>query len=319
MTRPLHRVNDAQSGWLASWAQGALRLYPVAWRERYADEVTAVLEDYPVTLWTLCDLLVGALDVRLRGDLLPRRMNSMAQRIRTSEVTIFAAFILYCMAWLPLHFVADTPSVWLPAAQAHPELALALGALNFAGFFGLFAVLLGGIPLLVAALGRATMGRRWAVFLLLILPLLAAFAIVGAGLTLFATGGAQHTSGPNGPTWLGVTLRFGLGFGGLLVLIVSAVAVAVAIRRSELSLPVARFALIPAGMATVAMVVGTLGAGALLVLINTEAQQLGASAPLEAIPIALLLAAAALASVALWRGVRAAFGGTEADAQVIGG
>jgi hypothetical protein len=43
----------------------ALRLYPRAWRDRYADELTAVLESGPVGRWTQIDLLRGALDAHV--------------------------------------------------------------------------------------------------------------------------------------------------------------------------------------------------------------------------------------------------------------
>lgn len=42
-----------------------LRLYPPAWRERYATEMVALLEQHQITLWTVLDLLVGVLDARL--------------------------------------------------------------------------------------------------------------------------------------------------------------------------------------------------------------------------------------------------------------
>jgi hypothetical protein len=47
---------------LALWI---LRLYPQAWRERYETEMVALLEQHHLTLWTVLDLLVGALDARL--------------------------------------------------------------------------------------------------------------------------------------------------------------------------------------------------------------------------------------------------------------
>ena len=51
-----------RGGWLA-WQ--LLRLYPPRWRDRYELEVRAVLEDHPVRLITLVDLIVGAVDARL--------------------------------------------------------------------------------------------------------------------------------------------------------------------------------------------------------------------------------------------------------------
>jgi len=41
-----------------------LRLYPPRWRDRYELEVRAVLEDHPVRLITLADLIAGAIDAR---------------------------------------------------------------------------------------------------------------------------------------------------------------------------------------------------------------------------------------------------------------
>lgn len=42
-----------------------LRLYPRAWRERYSDELVALLEDHPASVVDHLDLIRGALDARL--------------------------------------------------------------------------------------------------------------------------------------------------------------------------------------------------------------------------------------------------------------
>ena len=42
-----------------------LRLYPTAWRERYGDELLALLQDQPATVTDHLDLIRGALDARL--------------------------------------------------------------------------------------------------------------------------------------------------------------------------------------------------------------------------------------------------------------
>ena len=44
---------------------GLLRLYPKAWRDRYEDEMLALLEARPLTVIDLFDLIRGALDARL--------------------------------------------------------------------------------------------------------------------------------------------------------------------------------------------------------------------------------------------------------------
>jgi hypothetical protein len=76
------------------WARRLLVCYPRVWCERYEREMTEILLNHVVTLWTLIDLLIGALDVRLHPDLLPKRITNMAYRLRTSEIVIFCAFVI---------------------------------------------------------------------------------------------------------------------------------------------------------------------------------------------------------------------------------
>src|SRR5579885_3392735 len=96
-----------QASRLRTLIRWLLRLYPRAWRERYADEITLVLAAHRVTLWTALDMLLGALDARLHPDLLPGTVVSVAQRLRNSEVAVFCAVVLFCLAWLPLRLVRD--------------------------------------------------------------------------------------------------------------------------------------------------------------------------------------------------------------------
>ena len=42
-----------------------LKLYPQAYRQRYGEELRAVLEQQPVTMATLFDLTLGALDAHI--------------------------------------------------------------------------------------------------------------------------------------------------------------------------------------------------------------------------------------------------------------
>jgi hypothetical protein len=42
-----------------------LRLYPAAWRNRYADEFEALLEERPLGPFDVLDVLIGAVDAHL--------------------------------------------------------------------------------------------------------------------------------------------------------------------------------------------------------------------------------------------------------------
>jgi subtilase family serine protease len=92
----------------------------------------------------------------------------------------------------------------------------------------------------------------------------------------------------------------------------SVAAVAAAIGRSELSERLLRFALIPAGVATVALALGLVGAVALTALIFTEAPQVSSSPPVHIVILLVIVAAVALALAALRRGIEAARGGVSA-------
>lgn len=84
-----------------------LRLYPAAWRARYEDEFLAVLEERPLSPFDVFDVVLGALDARLRPrslaiDLAPRRTNPMNARIAGFAAIVGGALIIIALpaAWL---------------------------------------------------------------------------------------------------------------------------------------------------------------------------------------------------------------------------
>jgi hypothetical protein len=296
---PQHRM-------LSGWAHRALRLYPHAWRSRYGDEVASVLDDSQVTLGTVLDLVASALDAH--GHLIMRagRSASVVQRIRSSELTIFVAFVLFSLAWLPLHFVSDTPATWYTATLAHPALVVALWALNLAGLLSLLAVLIGGLSLVLAGLRRALVRRRWGLAALFAIPVVVTPAFVAAALLLAPAAHVSLGGGPPTPlTASAVDVRLGLSLGGMLAFALSVAALAIALTHSELSVNVVRLVFIAAGIATAAIAVGMLAGMSLIALVLFEAQELGAWPPLEGLMMLLLVCAAALAGGAFWRGSHA--------------
>ena len=65
---------------------GILRLYPRAWRDRYGDELVALLDERPVTLLDSIDLFRGAIDAHLHpqvtgADARPGKEIPMSQRL----------------------------------------------------------------------------------------------------------------------------------------------------------------------------------------------------------------------------------------------
>lgn len=79
-----------------------LRLYPRAWRERYAEELSAQLEaQRPLRIGVVADLVRGALDAHLHP---LRRDNSTMRSSHTSDPRAIAARAT--VAWSPVAAVA---------------------------------------------------------------------------------------------------------------------------------------------------------------------------------------------------------------------
>lgn len=77
---------------LAIWI---VKLYPRKWRERYEIEMLALLEDHPITLLTVFDLLFGVLDARLDPHYRTGQALSAFKRPHTATLIFFAAFALF--------------------------------------------------------------------------------------------------------------------------------------------------------------------------------------------------------------------------------
>lgn len=123
-----------------------LRLYPRAWRERYGDELLALLEDRPPSPLDLIDLARGAFDARLHPQLpgtqpaTPERKNPMSDRL--------LGFAAIGGGLLFLAGVAMVGLAPLPSIDGYRETGLALPAI------------LVGLPLIDVALIAAAVRRR---------------------------------------------------------------------------------------------------------------------------------------------------------------
>ncbi len=104
-----------------------LRLYPAAWRARYGEEFEALLEEQHASIWTVLDILLGALDAQLeRG----RGGSTMATRLRTPPAL---AIIVGSLLWLTsplavLHFLPG--GRWVAIATTIGLLSVAVGVMG---------------------------------------------------------------------------------------------------------------------------------------------------------------------------------------------
>jgi len=77
-----------------------LCLYPLAWRERYEQEMIALLEQHQLTLWTVLDLCIGALDARLDPHYRRKRQLLPMLRLQVSWKWFFSAVLVFCFSLL---------------------------------------------------------------------------------------------------------------------------------------------------------------------------------------------------------------------------
>ncbi len=124
-----------------------LRLYPPAWRERYEQEMIALLEMHEITFFTLCDLLLGAFDARL--DPQYRSARSLFPTERTDWFR-FATSVAFCSfpVLVFFYFVCIVDSVdgpWDTLRNKDVLVSLAYSAANFSVSFAWLAIFLAGV------------------------------------------------------------------------------------------------------------------------------------------------------------------------------
>jgi len=136
-----------------------LRHYPHAWRERYADEAAAVLEERPATFRTLFDLCLGMLDAYLHTELFTERKFVMLQRLRNSQITIFGSFVFFAIFWaFYLLIEAYSYRFGVPSwdyASPPPNFAFVFPIVRIAGLCAILMTLLGGCAFIRVALKQA--------------------------------------------------------------------------------------------------------------------------------------------------------------------
>ncbi len=70
-----------------------LSLYPEAWRDRYGEEMSALLDETPPSITATLDLLRGALTAHLR----PLASSAPAARARNTIAQVLGCFIVFCV------------------------------------------------------------------------------------------------------------------------------------------------------------------------------------------------------------------------------
>ena len=256
-----------------------IHLYPSAWRERYEAEFGILLKQCLHSPLDVVDVFLGAFDAHLQllnGENINWRMMNMLNKIRTTILIVFAAFIGYIVAGFSLVGLADD-SPMIPLMKTNLPLALAWRSIQVAAGIALLSIVIGGLPLAFTIIKRAlTTDRRIAGLLMvpvisfLVLVIYVGFVVlVGTGRIQIA-GVVRVVEPGNFP----VGNRFMLG-GGMLVFILGAIASTLAVwkavTRTDVDqetfhmagytriVSIYKFAYVPAVITTVSMLVMLVG------------------------------------------------------------
>lgn len=241
-----------------------LRLYPRVWRERYEDEMLAVLEEHKITPATVFDLLIGAFDANLYFNGFAEGVSYLSNRIRSGIVMVFCAFVLYGIGWSLLQRLNDPIPNFQAIDNIHPAFGIIYTAIFIVGFIAFLATLIGGFPIFFISVKRAIGNGKqnvlrpfWTAVLSLIL-----FALFTAILVM----------------WHPQANLFAILIGYLilsaLLLIVGTVAVSLVIARTEYKLSELKYIYIPEITILFSMVASVVLSIILIVMITSLAPQL---------------------------------------------
>lgn len=163
-----------------------LALYPSAWRERYGEEMSALLEEAAPSLLATLDLARGALLAHLH----PLARTRPVERARNSVVGVLGCFIAFC--FLGAGF-AKTTEDFADAGRLHPLLGASHSVVLVAALIAGAALALAAGPLTLATLAEARRTHSAQLIKLMAVPLLGVAGLaVSLGLLLIWLDAGHH-------------------------------------------------------------------------------------------------------------------------------
>jgi hypothetical protein len=287
-----------------------LCLYPRAWRERYGAELAELLTDEPVTAMAIFHVLLGALDAHLHPSLLPAPRRSASDQLRAATLTVFCASMAFAVAALGF-FEGVSDLALAPLMRTDPVLRLPWTIFAAGGVAAMLALVVGGVPILVAVVHEARTVRRRDLWLLAAPPPLSMVVLGGCD-------GVEELLRSHRiavPAALGITLD--LLFHALFVLaaVGCTAAVCVTVVHSVPRVRLLRFALAPAVLVTLAMATTMVATVVWLMRAHADGPNYLDQGPLAlgfAVLLVLMVASTALAAGGVFRGL-AAYGAARAS------
>jgi hypothetical protein len=288
---------------MTAWlARRALRLYPLAYRRRYGEEMRALLEDRPPGAGTVFDLLRGAARAHLRPGDVSAGLVAPAERVRASTSGVLLCWVLFAAAGFGYAKTTEDQPFSI-AGHAHPLLRDAHLAVQAVALIASAAVLLGALPLILSAFAQAR--RDPSLRRAVVLPFLP--VLVFGALTAAVGVLAHHNTGGSG-------LALIWGIAGLACGVWCALACRDALFATPVPAARLRVALVAGTVVTVAMVAIAGATAVYAILLSADVSRIAAepNGPFQVVSVTtsliiqlvVMVGAGALAAVALVRGWR---------------
>lgn len=243
-----------------------LSLYPEAYRDRYGEEMAALLDDTAPSIAGMLDLLRGALVAHLR----PVVATTSGARARVTIAYVLGCFIAFC--FLGAGF-AKTTENYDYTEHLHPLLGVSHRVILVAAILAGVALALAAAPLAFASVSQALRTRDPNLFKLIAIPPGAIASLAGSvGLLVLWLDAHHHRPGVGGWLLLGVC-----GVCAAIAGVACWAAPRAIMRRIELPRGVLRFAVPAVGVVALCMVAVAIAVGSFLGGIVVDAPQLGSS------------------------------------------
>ncbi len=137
-----------------------VRLYPRWWRARYGEEFKALLDECLHSPLDVLDILLGAFDAHLElSHETNWRLMNMNNKLRTTILIVFAAYIAFIIAGFSLTALMDD-SPLVPLVESNPILSASWLTIEAGSVLALLAVVIGGAPIAWTVIRRVFTSQR---------------------------------------------------------------------------------------------------------------------------------------------------------------
>ncbi len=280
-----------------------LLLYPEPWRDRYGDEMAALLDDTPASLTATLDLVRGALAAHLR----PLAGSAPATRVRGTITGGLGCFIVFCVFGAGF---AKTTENYDYIEHVHPLLGVSHSVVLIAAIVAASALLLAAVPLAGASFVEAHRTRDPSLLKLIALPPAGIGVFAGSvGLLVLWLDAHHHRAGLGGWLLLGLCTLCAAAGGFACWAAPRAIMRRIPIPRRVFAVSLPAMALVVLCMAVIALATGVFLIG---ILVDAPSAGAAANGPGQlvdvttsiAIQVAAMLGLSALAAVTAKRGLR---------------